>query len=59
MRDDPCGPTRWSWPSSSPSCRRPSTELTEERIASCYTDDSHDDHGTFKGSGREFAVFVC
>lgn len=30
----------------------------EERIASCYTDDSHDDHGTFKGSGREFAVYV-
>jgi ketosteroid isomerase-like protein len=30
-----------------------------ERIASCYTDDSFDDHGTFKGSGREFAEFVC
>lgn len=30
-----------------------------ERIASCYTDDSFDDHGTFKGSGRQFADFVC
>jgi len=29
-----------------------------ERIASCYTEDSYDDHGTFKGSGREFADFV-
>jgi ketosteroid isomerase-like protein len=30
-----------------------------ERIASCYTEDSFDDHGTFKGSGRQFADFVC
>jgi hypothetical protein len=29
-----------------------------ERIASCYTEDSFDDHGTFKGSGQEFAEFV-
>jgi hypothetical protein len=29
-----------------------------ERIASCYTEDSFDDHGTFKGSGQEFAAFV-
>jgi hypothetical protein len=29
-----------------------------ERIASCYTEDSFDDHGTFKGTGREFADFV-
>jgi len=29
-----------------------------ERIASCYTADSFDDHGTFKGSGAEFATFV-
>ena len=29
-----------------------------ERIASCYTEDSWDDHGTFKGTGREFADFV-
>jgi hypothetical protein len=31
----------------------------QERIASCYTEDSFDDHGTFKGTGREFAAFVC
>jgi ketosteroid isomerase-like protein len=30
-----------------------------ERIASCYTEDSFDDHGTFKGTGRQFADFVC
>ncbi len=30
-----------------------------ERIAACYTDDSFDDHGTFTGTGREFAEFVC
>ncbi|HEX4162362.1 MAG TPA: nuclear transport factor 2 family protein, partial [Acidimicrobiales bacterium] len=30
-----------------------------DRIASCYTEDSFDDHGTFKGSGEEFADFVC
>jgi SnoaL-like protein len=29
-----------------------------ERITSCYAEDSHDDHGTFKGTGREFADFV-
>jgi ketosteroid isomerase-like protein len=29
-----------------------------ERIASCYTEDSFDDHGTFKGTGQEFAEFV-
>jgi SnoaL-like domain len=29
-----------------------------ERIASCYTEDSFDDHGSFKGTGREFADFV-
>jgi SnoaL-like domain len=29
-----------------------------ERIASCYTEDSFDDHGTFKGTGAEFAAFV-
>jgi hypothetical protein len=28
------------------------------RIASCYTEDSYDDHGTFKGTGQEFAEFV-
>jgi hypothetical protein len=30
-----------------------------DRIASCYTEDSFDDHGTFKGTGQEFADFVC
>jgi hypothetical protein len=30
-----------------------------DRIASCYTKDSFDDHGTFKGTGQEFADFVC
>jgi ketosteroid isomerase-like protein len=29
-----------------------------ERIGACYTEDSYDDHGTFKGSGREFAAFM-
>ena len=29
-----------------------------ERIADCYADDSYDDHGTFKGTGREFAEFI-
>ena len=30
-----------------------------DRIATCYSDPSYDDHGTFKGSGREFALFMC
>jgi hypothetical protein len=30
-----------------------------DRIASCYTEDSFDDHGTFKGTGRQFADMVC
>ena len=30
-----------------------------DRIAACYTEDSFDDHGTFKGSGQQFADFVC
>jgi len=30
-----------------------------DRIASCYTEDSFDDHGTFKGTGEQFADFVC
>jgi hypothetical protein len=29
-----------------------------ERIAACYADDSYDDHGTFKGTGRQFADFI-
>lgn len=31
----------------------------EERIAGCYAEESFDDHGGFKGSGREFAAYVC
>jgi len=30
----------------------------EERIVACYADESFDDHGLFKGSGRDFASFV-
>jgi hypothetical protein len=30
-----------------------------DRIATCYSEDSYDDHGTFKGTGAEFADFVC
>jgi SnoaL-like domain len=29
------------------------------RVESCYAPDSFDDHGTFKGSGGQFAEFVC
>lgn len=29
------------------------------RIASCYAEESYDDHGVFKGTGREFADFIC
>jgi ketosteroid isomerase-like protein len=28
-------------------------------IADCYTKDSYDDHGAFKGSGAEFAEMIC
>jgi hypothetical protein len=30
-----------------------------DQIAACYAEPSYDDHGTFKGSGREFADFMC
>ena len=30
-----------------------------ERIAACYAEDSYDDHGVFKGTGHEFAEFIC
>lgn len=30
----------------------------KELIASCYAEQSYDDHGSFKGSGREFAEWV-
>jgi hypothetical protein len=29
------------------------------RIVACYTEESYDDHGVWKGSGREFADFIC
>ena len=32
--------------------------LDEELIRSCYYPDSHDDHGTFTGSGYEFAAHI-
>lgn len=28
-------------------------------VASCYTEDSMDDHGGFKGTGAEFADYIC
>jgi len=31
----------------------------QERVESCYARDSFDDHGTFKGTGTQFAEFVC
>jgi hypothetical protein len=30
-----------------------------ERIVSCYAEDSFDDHGAFKGTGRAFADYIC
>jgi ketosteroid isomerase-like protein len=30
-----------------------------DRIVACYAEESFDDHGTFKGSGREFADLIC
>lgn len=30
-----------------------------ERIVRCYAEESYDDHGVFKGTGRAFAEFVC
>jgi len=30
-----------------------------ERIVACYTEVSYDDHGRFKGTGNEFADFIC
>ena len=31
----------------------------QERVTSCYAEESYDDHGVFQGSGREFAEYVC
>jgi ketosteroid isomerase-like protein len=30
-----------------------------EAILGCYAEESYDDHGAFKGSGREFAEMIC
>jgi hypothetical protein len=30
-----------------------------EAITGCYAEESYDDHGAFKGSGREFAEMIC
>jgi hypothetical protein len=30
-----------------------------EAIIGCYAEESYDDHGAFKGSGREFADMIC
>jgi hypothetical protein len=31
----------------------------KDAIIDCYTADSYDDHGVFKGSGAEFAEMIC
>lgn len=31
----------------------------KDAIIDCYTADSYDDHGVFKGSGAEFAAMIC
>ncbi|OBI16065.1 nuclear transport factor 2 family protein [Mycobacterium sp. E2497] len=33
--------------------------LDEAAIAACYSDPSFDDHGAFKGSGQDFAAYLC
>jgi hypothetical protein len=30
-----------------------------DTIIDCYAGESYDDHGVFKGSGREFAEMIC
>jgi hypothetical protein len=30
-----------------------------EAIIGCYAEESYDDHGAFKGSGRDFADMIC
>jgi SnoaL-like domain len=30
-----------------------------DAIIGCYAEESYDDHGAFKGSGREFAEMIC
>lgn len=31
----------------------------KDAIVDCYTEQSYDDHGVFKGSGSEFAEMIC
>jgi len=38
---------------------RGTDRLDEEMIASCYHPDGFDDHNSFRGSGSEFAKWVC
>jgi SnoaL-like domain len=30
-----------------------------DTIIDCYTEESYDDHGAFKGTGRQFAEMIC
>jgi hypothetical protein len=38
---------------------RGTDRLDEEAMASCYHPDGFDDHNSFRGSGSEFAAWVC
>ena len=38
---------------------RGTDRLDEEMMASCYHPDGFDDHNSFRGSGTEFAKWVC
>ena len=38
---------------------RGTDRLDEELMASCYHPDGHDDHNSFRGSGTDFAKWVC
>lgn len=38
---------------------RGTDRLDEEMMASCYHPDGFDDHNSFRGSGSEFAAWVC
>src|SRR4051794_29089650 len=38
---------------------RGTDRLDEQAMASCYHDDGFDDHNSFRGSGTEFAAWVC
>lgn len=33
--------------------------VDRDAIIACYAEESFDDHGRFRGSGREFAAFIC